>query len=249
MSGPLVSAVIPARNMGQYLHFALTSIERQQRSDLEVLVVDAGSTDDTEAVVAAHRQNGLDVRLVGGSEMSPAVARNLGVARATGSVVAFLDADDLWPTGKIDRQLARLSAVPSVQMVSGYVTYFEIADETGLEPARGARSETLFHVHVGACIYKRDVFERIGGAFDDEFLYSEDVDLMLRVRENEVPFSILRSVELYYRRHTSSLMAQRDLRKDSNFRLAAHKSMMRRRAAGKLRQPLPDFAQYLEPVS
>lgn len=234
--------------MGRYLPFALASIRRQQRSDLEVVVVDAGSTDDTDAVIAAHRRDGLDVSLAGGSQMSPAAARNLGINRATGGLVAFLDADDLWPSGKIERQLARLQAEPRVRMVSGYVTYFETADHTGLEPAAGTRTETLFHVHVGACVYERDVFERIGGAFDEDFLYSEDVDLMLRVRENGIPFSILRSVELYYRRHPTSLMAQTDPRKDAGFRLAAHKSMVRRRRAGKLQTPLPDFAQYLEPA-
>jgi glycosyltransferase involved in cell wall biosynthesis len=248
MDRPLISAVIPARNMGPFLHFALASIERQKRSDIEVIVVDAGSTDDTEAVVASHFEAGLNVRLVGGPEMSPAVARNVGINHSAGSLVAFLDADDLWPIGKIERQIGRLSAEPSTQMVSGYITYFETVDETGLEPAPDTRTETLFHVHVGACIYRREVFDRIGGAFDEEFLYSEDVDLMLRVREHGIPFSILRSVELYYRRHPTSLMAQPDPRKNAGFRLAAHKSMIRRRAAGKLQTPLPDFAQYLEPA-
>ncbi|MBL8895133.1 MAG: hypothetical protein JNJ53_11055, partial [Rhizobiales bacterium] len=78
---------------------------------------------------------------------------------------------------------------------------------------------------------------------------SEDVDLMLRVRERDIPFSILRSVELFYRLHPSSLMAQSNPRKDASFRLATHKSLMRRRAAGKLSKPLPEFANYLEPSS
>jgi len=247
MNESALSVVIPARNMGRYLHFALSSIRRQQHPNLEVVVVDAGSTDDTEAVIAAHRGAGLPVRLAGGTEMSPAAARNLGIAQSANPLVAFLDADDLWPAGKIARQLARLASQPRVEMVSGYVTYFETADDSGLEPAPDTRTETLFHVHVGACIYRRETFDLIGGAFDEEFVYSEDVDLMLRVRENGVPFAILRSVELYYRRHPASLMSQADPRKDASFRLAAHKSMMRRRAAGTLRSPLPGFADYLEP--
>jgi GT2 family glycosyltransferase len=141
-----------------------------------------------------------------------------------------------------------LAAQPVVDMVSGYVTYFDTTDESGLDPAPGSRTETLFHVHVGACIYKREVFDRIGGAFDEDFLYSEDVDLMLRMREFEVPFSILRSVELFYRLHASSLMSQPDPRKDASFRRAAHKSLARRRAGGRLGIPLPDFADFVEPL-
>jgi len=55
MNESALSVVIPARNMGRYLHFALSSIRRQQHPNLEVVVVDAGSTDDTADVIAAHR--------------------------------------------------------------------------------------------------------------------------------------------------------------------------------------------------
>ena len=132
-------------------------------------------------------------------------------------------------------------------MVSGYVRYFETAAASGLEPAADSRTETIFHVHLGTCLYRRHVFERVGGAFDDDFLYAEDVDLLLRVREAGIPFTILRSVELFYRRHPASLMAAGNPRKQSDFRLAAHKSIGRRRATGTLATPLRDFAHYVEP--
>jgi glycosyltransferase involved in cell wall biosynthesis len=232
--------------MERYLGFALSSIKRQGYPDLEIVVVDAGSADNIEAVVDAYRRHGLEVRLVGGSAMTPATARNFGIGVAKGTLIAFLDADDLWPSGKLGRQLGRLASQPGLQMVSGYVTYFDMADTAGLDPSPDSRTETLFHVHVGACIYRREVFDRIGGAFDEDFLYSEDVDLMLRVREHEIAFSILRSVELFYRLHPASLMSQADPRKDASFRLATHKSLMRRRRAGKLGAPLPDFSNYVE---
>ena len=132
-------------------------------------------------------------------------------------------------------------------MVSGYLCYFDTADESGLAPAPASRTERLFHVCVGACIYRRDVFETLGGAFDETLVYGEDVDLLLRVREHGVPFSILRSVELYYRQHPKSMMATNTERQHADFRRAAHKSLMRRRAAGTLATPLPDFIQFLEP--
>jgi glycosyltransferase involved in cell wall biosynthesis len=234
--------------MGHFLGFALSSIMRQRHENLEVVIADAGSNDATEAVVDMYSRNGLNVRLVGGSAMTPAAARNLGIELSKANIIAFLDADDLWPLGKLQRQLSRLRTEPAVDMVSGYVTYFDTADESGLDPAAGSRTETLFHVHVGACIYKREVFDRIGGAFDEDFLYSEDVDLMLRVRENGIPFSILRSAELFYRLHASSLMSQPDPRKDACFRRAAHKSLARRRASGRIGIPLPDFADFVEPL-
>ncbi len=242
-----VSVIMPNLNMGRFLDAALRSIAMQGVPALEVILVDGGSTDETFDVVARNRARGLDLRLVELPALRPGAARNRGLDLAQGELIAFLDADDLWPAGKLERQLARLAGRPAVDMVTGYVCYFEDADASGLQPAPGSKTERIFHVHVGACVYRREVFERIGGAFDEDFLYSEDVDLLLRVREAEVPFTILRSVELYYRRHPGSLMAQANPSKESDFRLATHKSLRRRRAAGTLGRALPDFASYLEP--
>jgi glycosyltransferase involved in cell wall biosynthesis len=185
------------------------------------------------------------VRLVSEGPLTPAAARNVAIAEASGDLFAFLDADDLWPAGKLQRQLDRLHRAPHVDMVSGYVRYFERADDSGLEPAADSRTETLFHVHLGACIYRSAVFGQVG-RFDESLLYGEDVDLMLRVRETAVPFTILRSVELFYRRHAASLMAADNPRQQADFRLATHKSILRRRAAGTLATPLRDFASFVE---
>lgn len=241
--------VIPNLNMGVYLDDALRSIAMQSVPVDEVLIADTGSTDATPAVVARHQGLGLPIRLIEVAGASPAVARNRAIDIAKGEVIGFLDADDLWPEGKLERQLARLAREPAVEMVSGYTCYFEALDRVTLLPASGARTETIFHVHVGACLYRQRVFGRIGGAFDESLVYSEDVDLLLRVREQGVPFSILRSVELFYRKHAASMMARDDPRKDASFRIAARKSLMRRRTAGRLDETLPDFAAFLEPCA
>jgi len=244
-----VSVVIPNLDMGSYLDDALRSIARQSVPVDEILIADAGSTDATPEVIARHQGLGLPIRLIEVAGASPAVARNRAIEIARGEVIGFLDADDLWPEGKLERQLARLAREPAVEMVSGYTCYFEALGRETLEPASGTRTERLFHVHVGACLYRRGVFGRIGGAFDESLVYSEDVDLLLRVREQGVPFSILRSVELFYRRHAASMMARDDPRKDASFRLVAHKSLARRRRSGRLGEPLPDFAAFLEPLA
>ena len=246
MNGQL-SVIMPCRDAGPYLDAALRSVWRQEQPVHEVVLVDCASSDDSAAIAERHRAAGQPIRIVSAESLSPAAARNLAISAASGNLLAFLDADDLWPAGKLVRQLERLSGTPRVDMVSGYVRYFEAASPSGLEPAIESRTETLFHVHLGACIYRREAFERVGGRFDETLLYGEDVDLMLRVREAGVPFTILRSVELFYRRHPASLMAQENPRQQSDFRLATHKSIMRRRVAGTLATPLRDFASYVEP--
>ena len=241
-----VSVIMPCRNAAPFLDAALRSIWRQERPVHEVVVVDCASGDGSADVALDHRAAGQPVRLVSADPLTPAAARNMALAEASGDVLAFLDADDLWPAGKLVRQLDRLSRMPRVDMVSGYVRYFETTADSGLEPAADSRTETLFHVHLGACIYRRETFDKLGGRFDESLLYGEDVDLMLRVREAAVPFTILRSVELFYRRHPASLMATSNPRQQADFRLATHKSILRRRLAGTLATPLPDFANFVE---
>lgn len=241
-----VSVIMPCRDAGRFIDAALESVWRQERPVHEVVVVDCASSDDSAEVAGRHRAAGHPVRLVAAGPLTPAAARNVALTEAAGELIAFLDADDLWPAGKLSRQLDRLSRAPHVDMVSGYVRYFETADGSGLEPAANSRTETIFHVHLGACLYRRGVLDQVG-RFDEAFLYSEDVDLMLRVREAGIPLTILRSVELFYRRHPASLMATSSPRQQADFRLATHKSILRRRAAGTLTTPPRDFASFVEP--
>ena len=144
MSEFAVSVIIPALNMERYLGFALSTIMRQKHEDLEIVVVDAGSTDKTEAVVDAYRRQGLEVRLVGGSAMTPAAARNFGIELSKGNIIAFLDADDLWPSGKLGRQLDRLASQPRCTDGVGLRHLFRRGRDGGLDPSPDSRTETYF---------------------------------------------------------------------------------------------------------
>ncbi|NLD44972.1 MAG: glycosyltransferase [Chloroflexi bacterium] len=90
---PRVSVIIPTYNRAGYLALALRSIARQSLRPAEVIVVDDGSTDDTQNVV---RASGLDVRYLRQNHEGVAAARNRGVRAATGDLIAWLDSDDLW---------------------------------------------------------------------------------------------------------------------------------------------------------
>lgn len=241
-----VSVVMPARNMARYLAQAVESIQRQPVPVHEILIADQGSTDETRSVIRRLQCLGAPiVTLAADGARAPGETRNVALAAADGDVIAFLDADDLWPEDKLFRQLARLDAEPHVDMVSGYVTYCEEIDPATLAPVSGSKVETLFHAHLGCAIYRRSVFDRVG-LFDADLRFGEDVDLLLRVRETGIPFTILRAVTLYYRRHPDSMMSGTESRKQSDFRLAVLKSIRRRRAAGLPALDLPAFASFVE---
>lgn len=103
---PLVSVVMAVRNEAEWIGMTLRSVLDQQHRELEVIVVDDGSTDDTVAIIEAHA---ADPRLqwLSGPARGACAARNVGIARATGALIQMLDGDDLLAPDKISRQVAR----------------------------------------------------------------------------------------------------------------------------------------------
>ena len=107
---PLVSVVIPAYNAARFIERTLKSALRQTYRNLQILVIDDGSTDDTRSVAEAVIANDDRVRIISVPNGGVAKARNIGIAESTGGFVAFLDADDLWHPRKIELQLSTLLA-------------------------------------------------------------------------------------------------------------------------------------------
>jgi glycosyltransferase involved in cell wall biosynthesis len=106
---PLTSVVIPAYNAEPFIERTLRSALRQTHTNLEVIVVDDGSTDKTRAIAEAVATEDDRVRIISVPNGGVAKARNIGIAGAKGEFVAFLDADDLWHPTKIELQVAALS--------------------------------------------------------------------------------------------------------------------------------------------
>ncbi|MFO1088007.1 MAG: glycosyltransferase family A protein [Hyphomicrobiales bacterium] len=234
-----ISAIIPVRNGEAYIRDAIRSIEAQPIKVAEIHVVNDRSTDGTQSILEDLALRIPALRLHEGPARGPGAARNVGLKAASGNVIAFLDSDDLWPPDKLERQLVRLAASPQVAMVSGFVTYFDKQDEIALAPAQDSRINDLFHVHLGASVYRREVFDMVG-IFDEAFLYSEDVDLMLRIREAKIPITILRDITLFYRRHSASMTSTLTMREKQDFNRALMNSLRRRKATGEV-EPLAPF--------
>jgi glycosyltransferase involved in cell wall biosynthesis len=107
---PVVSVVIPAYNAEVYLRRTVDSILCQTYKRLEIIIVDDGSTDKTLDIAEEYAAGDSRVEVISTPNQGVAAARNLGIDRATGAFIAFLDADDLWHPTKIEKQLATLSS-------------------------------------------------------------------------------------------------------------------------------------------
>jgi glycosyltransferase involved in cell wall biosynthesis len=110
-----VSVIIPCYNAGVFLHAAIASVLAQTHPAAEIIVVDDGSSD---ASVGIAESFGPPVRVIRQRNRGDCAARNRGLDAATGEVVAFLDADDLWRPSKLERQLAYLDTHPDVEGVT-----------------------------------------------------------------------------------------------------------------------------------
>jgi glycosyltransferase involved in cell wall biosynthesis len=124
-----VSVIITTYNYGRFVQEAIESVLAQTVTDLQILVVDDGSTDDTPDVLARMRDTRLEIVRTANQGIS--ASRNEGLARANGDFIAFLDADDRWTPRKLEYQLQILNAEPGMSAV---FTNFVRFDENGVYP-------------------------------------------------------------------------------------------------------------------
>ena len=111
---PLVSVIIPTHNRASLVCDAVKSVLAQTYNNIEIIVVDDGSTDDTRSVVTALSGN---IKYILQEKQGPGVARNRGIDEASGDWIAFLDSDDLWLPDKLSLQFKVLETFPQYKAV------------------------------------------------------------------------------------------------------------------------------------
>lgn len=183
---PRVSVIIPAYNAGASLGEAIGSVFAQTYEDFEVIVVDDGSSDDTERIVRSFRRGVCYLRQ---EHQGVSAARNFGIRACGGEYVAFLDADDLWRRDKLERQVPELENDVRVGLVcSDWALETKgtvIPSVLSMRPA--VHSGYLFRevvrnafVLTSTVVVRRRCLEILGG-FDEMFPTTEDQDLWLRI--------------------------------------------------------------------
>ena len=224
----VVSVVIPVFNGEAFLREAVQSVLDQKYSPLEIIIVDDGSTDDTERVARSLPEN---VRYLHQSNQGPAAARNRGIEHAQGSLIAFADADDLWPEGKLDVQLPYLMRDPAIEIVMGRIQQVRLSGEEFADPA--------FSVNLGSAVIRKSVFERVG-LFDETMRYSEDVDWFMRAREGGAAIMTINEVTLLYRQHEQNMTRGKST-SELNVLKALKRSLDRRRDGSGSAAALPSL--------
>ncbi len=193
MGSEQVSVIIPTYNRADMVPRAVESVLKQSRRPGEVIVVDDGSRD---ATMEALERFGADIIYVKKPNGGVSSARNFGIARAKGDWIAFLDSDDEWMPGKLERQLAVIRRHPELVWVSG--NFESCLCATGRRGLRMQEAKLARHVKdgviedvfaawadevvtwTGTMLVKKQALEKAGG-FDEQMNRAEDLDLWIRI--------------------------------------------------------------------
>lgn len=176
------------RNAAAYVHEALVSLLAQDWDDLEIVVVDDGSTDASASIVQSL--NDPRIKLVPGPRRGIAAALNAGLAAATGELFCRCDADDWYPPNRLGRQAKLLFSRPDLGAVCGTFTMVtasgkRITDQIWSDMASEISGEIqtgIGRTHFCTFMVRMEIVRRLGG-FRDYFIGTEDSDFILRLGE------------------------------------------------------------------
>ena len=199
----MISVVIPTYNRGHVIRKSIESVLNQSFDDIEVIVVDDGSTDDTKLVV--HNINDDRVRYIYQHNAGACAARNTGIDCAGGDYIAFQDSDDIWHSEKLERQYQKIISVDADVVLCKLNKIFEDGSsqkmgsqlKEGFIPVYG----DLRGVGTQTILAKKKVFSLV--RFDVNMPRLQDLDLLLRLSEHSKIYCMDDALVDYYTQNDS----------------------------------------------
>ena len=220
---PLVSVITPTFNRADFVGECIESVLGQTYPNLEHLLVDDGSTDNTQEIVERYLPD-QRLRFARQANSGQATARNMGLGMARGEYICFLDSDNVWKLDKIERQLKLMQQHPAVDVIYGNQ---EVIDEDGnilpmpehkrMKRYSGRITDKLLldnFVSFNTAMIRRRCFDKVKG-FDQSVRAGDDYDLWLRFSAH---FEFLHVPEIFgqYRVMKNQISTDKERRFNSN---------------------------------
>lgn len=184
MRDSLISVIIPTYNRADRVRLALESVLAQTDQNWELVIIDDGSTDDTQAMVQSFDHE--CIRYIWQENKGVAAARNRGIVESEGKFIAFLDSDDRWEPEKLRAQRSFFEANPDVHICQTEEKWIRNGCRVNPKDKHAKPSGWIFKESLDLCLVspsavmmRRDAFDRVG-LFDEKLPACEDYDLWLR---------------------------------------------------------------------
>ncbi len=224
-----VSVIIPVYNGEAYLEEAVESINRQNYTPLEIIIVDDGSTDRTAEIIGKYD----NVHYIYQSNQGVSSARNKGVAASRGEIIAFLDSDDFWPLNRLTVSVRCFQQNLDIGYVLGRQMMFV---EPGCAVPPWVKAEWLTEPqdasNTGVLVARRVTFDCVG-LFNKGYKGGEDTEWLVRASEAGVPLARLPKVILHRRIHGDNLSVQMIKVRKANLMRISRESIRRKKKESK----------------
>lgn len=215
MKKPLISIVLPVLNGEKYLSLAINSVIAQTYKNWKLIIVDNGSTDNTPAIINEYLKKDTRIKGINCNIKGIVPALNTGLKHCVGTLIARIDADDLWIPNKLEVQVNYLNSHPQLALLGGSV---EIIDDKGntlpntkafnngmhLDPKEVVKkiSHNNLFCH-SSIVIKKEVLEEFGG-YAEKYLHSEDYFLWFQTVQ-KYKAEILAEKLVLFRYHPQSI--------------------------------------------
>lgn len=219
MKNHLISVIIPTYNRANYICEAVDSVLAQTYKNIEIIIVDDGSTDNTKDIVLQRYNSKVTYILQNNS--GPSSARNNGVKHAKGDLIAFLDSDDVWLPEKLEKQVKLIDQSHVIGLVAcglynidsdGNIVGSPIIKRNYINRRSFLKELMIHNIITGGgsnTLIRRECFEKVG-FFEEDLWIGEDWNLWLRIaKQYEVKF--VEEPLIKYRIHGNNL--HKDLKK------------------------------------
>ncbi len=208
----IVSVIIPAYNRGRYIRQTVESVLNQTYTDIELIVIDDGSTDDTRDILEGYGDRITLLEHEARQNRGQSASINLGLDRARGKYLAILDSDDYWEPDKIESQVGYLQRHPEVGLVYGNGTavsgngefLYDIYTPGHREESKPEKVLVDCYFSLPSNALMRKSLLKKAGYFDETLRAGQDHDMAIRIAEIARLAYIDRPL-FHYRRHNESI--------------------------------------------
>ena len=240
-----VSVIIPSYNSGKFLNEAIESVVNQTYKNLEIIIVNDGSIDETEKIAKEWQEKDKRIRyLKHQKNRGLGAARNTGIKNSQGEYIAFLDADDIWLPQKIEIQLEKAKKENTDLIFTNWYIWDPKNNIKGKafssNPIKDKKDLLKFFIkrnfgNPSTTLLKKSSLE-IVGLFDESLKSSEDYDLWLRFCLNGMKIDFTQELLIYSRQHSGQMTVNTYRMRTS--RLAVLKKVIRKEPSTLIKYPL-----------